>query len=664
TLRRGTSRPPSKVRFMESLRLAVLAIALACLGGSFRCQAQSGAEKAAPFTVPVYDRDDPNRMVALLSGSIAEFDLSGRQPLETVRVEYYDGKGGTNLVFVGTNCVYDARRRTAESPGTLRVMSGDGRLDLEGQGFTWWQTNNDLVISNRVETRVRRPETVGGVADPLGGQDLRVSSDRFRFNYRSNLIVYSGHVRVEDPRVRMSSGWLTIVPSARGGIDRMVAEEDVKIVDRSTGGETTARTAVYQVDGQRETVELSGEPRYREGVREGTADRFILDRRRDVLEAVGNARIVFPLGAGGTPGLLAIPGPGPRPSEGATNRLIELSANLITILLPATNGPVRGVVAETNVVLLDPEQRSRATARRARYQEGIGLELTGDPVWSSGGQSLEGGAMRYDLAGQVFRVSDGVMVRLPVTALTGPVRGLEGVMPGGGLGLATNQVVEIRSLELEYREPWLQFEGGTRADYLDGRTKLGELQCAALGVLYSNSVREVRASGGVRLEQLPAVRKGGGTTAKLVQCDAMTAGFDAEGQLERFKAEGGVDARQTDIREGRRDPVVKRLQCDALDARFWGRSNLVELATAERNVVVSQDDRVVQAERAVFTGTNDLLSLFGRPTVILPEGRITEAETITWNRATGLYRIAGRFKSQWKALPGVTNLINLPSIIP
>ncbi|HRZ57151.1 MAG TPA: hypothetical protein P5525_17035 [Candidatus Paceibacterota bacterium] len=79
---------------------------------------------------------------------------------------------------------------------------------------------------------------------------------------------------------------------------------------------------------------------------------------------------------------------------------------------------------------------------------------------------------------------------------------------------------------------------------------------------------------------------------------------------------------------------------------------------------MSQDDRVVQAERAVFTGTNDLLSLFGRPTVILPEGRITEAETITWNRATGLYRIAGRFKSQWKALPGATNLINLPSIIP
>ena len=432
---------------------------------------------------------------------MAEFDLSGRQPLETVRVEYYDGKGGTNLVFAGTNCVYDARRRIAESPGTLRVMSGDGQLDLEGQGFTWWQTNNDLVISNRIETRVRRPESLGGVADPLGGQDLRVTSDRFRFNYRSNLIVYSGRVRVEDARVRMSSGWLTIVPSAEGGIARMVAEEDVKIVDRSTGGETTARKAVYQVDGQRETVELSGNPRYREGVHEGTADRFVLDRRRDALEAVGNARIVFPLGGGGASGLLAIPGPGPRPTESATNRMIELSADLITILLPATNGPVRGVVAETNVVLLNPEQGSRATARRASYQEGIGLELTGDPVWSSGGQSLEGGAMRYDPAGQVFRVTEGVLVRLPATALTGPVRGLEDAVSGGGLGLATNQVVEIRSLELEYREPWLQFEGGTRADYLDERTKLGELQCAALGVLYSNSVREVRASGGVRLER-------------------------------------------------------------------------------------------------------------------------------------------------------------------
>lgn len=147
---------------------------------------------------------------------------------------------------------------------------------------------------------------------------------------------------------------------------------------------------------------------------------------------------------------------------------------------------------------------------------------------------------------------------------------------------------------------------------------------------------------------------------RVVECEAMTAGFDSSGQIERFTATGKVDARQMESRARTRVPVVKRLQCETLDARFWRRSNVVEVATAERDVILSQDDRVVQADRAVYTGTNDLLSLFGRPSVILPEGQITDAETITWNRATGLYRIAGRFKSLWKSLPGATNLATLP----
>jgi len=315
--------------------------------------------------VPVYDRDNPNRIVALLSGSLAEFQLSGRQPLATVRVEYYDEKGQTNLVFMGTNCVYDARRRTAESPEALQVMTGDGRLELEGEGFTWWQTNNDLVISNRVQTRIRRPASRDGDPDPLGGQDLRVTSDRFRFSYPSNRIVYSGHVRVEDPRVQMTCARLTILRSAAGGIERMVAEDDVVMVDRLGGGQATARVAEYVVDGARETVELTGNPRFHEGVREGTAERFVLDRRKSTLRAIGAARLVFPAGAQGAPGLLALAGPAQAgEGEGETNRLIELSADSITILLPATNGPVRNVVAETNVVVFDRQRNGRATGQR------------------------------------------------------------------------------------------------------------------------------------------------------------------------------------------------------------------------------------------------------------------------------------------------------------
>jgi lipopolysaccharide export system protein LptA len=541
-------------------------------------------------------------------------------------------------------------------------MTGDGRLDLEGEGFTWWKTNNDLVISNRVQTRVRRPVSRGGPSDPLASQDLRVTADRVRFSYPSNRVVYSGHVRVEDPRTQMTCGRLTIVRSAAGGIDRMVAEDDVVMVDRLGGGRATARTAEYWVDGERETVELTGDPRFQEGVREGTAERFVLDRRSHTLRAIGDARLVFPVGAKGAPGMPALLGPGMRPAAGETNRLIELSAAHITILLPATNGPVRGVVAETNVVLLDRQQNGRATAQRASYREDSGVELSGHPVWSADGQSLQGDLMRYDLARQVFGVTGGVLVRLPVQTLSGPLRTIEGALARTNATGGSNQVVEIRSRALQYREPWLEFEGETQAELLAGPTKLGQLQCATLRVQYSNTVQQVQAAGGVRLEQTPTPPGERGTTTRAVQCETLTAGFDSAGQLERLRATGGVDARQSDTRSANRPPVSKRLQCETVEARFWGQSNLVEWATAERNVVVSQDDRMVRGERALYTGTNSLLRLVGHPTVMLPEGRITEADTITWNRATGQYRIVGQFKSHWKSLPGITNLPTLPRI--
>jgi len=91
-----------------------------------------------PFRVPIFDRD--HRAVALLNGvarlnGAAVKPVGEQVPLATVRLDYFDGKGGTNLTILGTNCVYNLKQQTAASPDRLRLMTGDGRSYCAGA--TW-----------------------------------------------------------------------------------------------------------------------------------------------------------------------------------------------------------------------------------------------------------------------------------------------------------------------------------------------------------------------------------------------------------------------------------------------------------------------------------------------------------------------------------------------
>lgn len=643
--------------FRQPRWLALLFAGLGVLAPGVFAQPKGGADQPRLFTVPVYDRVDKSRLVARLSGE-GDIKLSSQQVLETVRFEYFDAQGRTNLLIRGTNCVYDTRNRTASSPDPIQLRTGDGRLELQGQGFLWWQTNNDLVISNQVETTVRRPAALkGNLPGPTG--DLRVFADRLRLNYSSNLITYAGRVRVEDPRLRLTCRTLTILRAASGGIQRILAQEEVVILDQITGGRTTADEAVYAVEEASETVELTGHPRWQEGVREGTADKFLLDRARDTLQAIGNARLVLPVGAAGTPGLLVMPPTGTGAANRSTNHLVEVTAALITIQLPATNGPVRGVTAETNVVLIDRDQNSRATAHRAVYAENGGLELTGDPVWTSGDRLLRGEPMRYDPASRVFTVGTNAFVRFPALALMTALASMPGAVPRTNAAAGTNHFIEIAGGSLSYRDSWLRFEGGVQGKYLEDQSTLGTLQCDALGVQYAERVRQVRAAGDVRLAQLPVNQPEGRTYSRAMRCETLTAGFNAEGHLESLLAEGQVDAVQRESHPRQFLPAFKRLLCHRLDARFNAASNRVETVLAETEVVLSQNDRLAQSDRAVYTGRDHLLMLTGNPIITLPEGRVTDADAITWDRVTGKFRITGRFRSSWKALPAVTNATSL-----
>jgi len=634
--------------------------ALIALAPSLR-SAESTAPRTAtdargPFTVPVYDRDQPSRVVALLSGVLARFQLSNQQPLQTVRVDYFDAQGHTNLTLLGTNCTYDARQRVATSPDMLRVLTGDGRLELEGVGFTWWQTNNDIVISNQVRTRLLRPKPDGTPSAPL-----QLSADQFRFVYPSNLILYSGHVVVEDPQGRLKCDQLTLRRTPAGSLDQIIAESNVELADAASGGVTTAQSAVYRLEEAQETIQLTGRPEWREGQRRAQADQFVLDRNQHRLLAIGNAQLALPVGASGAPALFGLPGQPSATPPATSQRSIEVAAAHIQFQLPETNGPVRSVIAETNVVIRDPAQDIRATAQVARYAEPGHLELWGNPEWTSENRSVRGTWMAFDPVRRSFSVRTNAFVRIPAETFLRSLADLGSPVSTGDRARLSPAWIEIRGHDLVHEGTWLTFEGNVRAVGLAPEQSLGTLSCTRLKARFEERLREVQALGGVRLAMPPGGQPGAPPRERSLTCESLGLTFDAEGHPDRLIADGGVDAREIEQSPSREKPIERQVSCRSVEARFQTGSNVVEHAIARQQLVIRQDERRVDGEQAVYTGTNGQWVVTGNPVVTLPEGRITHADRLVWDQTTGRYRLTGRFQSRWDRLWRGTNAPWLPS---
>jgi lipopolysaccharide export system protein LptA len=608
------------------------------------------------FTVPVYERGS-NRIKALLRGQ-GRFELrTAQQRLEQVQVDYYDERNRTNLTILGTNCVYDFRNSTAVSPDPLRVLTGDGRLDLRGVGFCWQQTNNDLFISNDVITVVRK--RLGPETTPPPEHRLEVRSDRLHFLDESNLIIYTGRVRVTDARFDLTCATLTIRRSPTNSIERVEATDHVTVSNHLDHSVTTAQRGVYVLQGDQEQLELSGRPFWTDGVREGRAERFLLDRRANTLTALGAAQFKLPRSAQMGLGLWSGPAAADLSQPAATPRFLDVAAGIITLSFPPTNGPVRSVLARTNVVIFDHGTSSRATADLAILDEDSVLTLHGTPAWCAGDREIHAGLLAYDTRRQHFDALTNVSLRFPVLALSQPLQGLAGPANRPNTRPATNHFAEIHSAELRYRDGWLTFSPAVRARYLEGTQSLGRLACGGLALKYSNRLERLDATGGFRLEQEPTVRWDGMHVARRLQGATLGLTFRTNGTLERIAADGQVRGASSDQRPGAAQPTEKHIECDACTATIRAGTNFVEEAIAQGHVRLRQEGRLAEADRACYSDTNGWLVLTGAPVITLPEGRITDATTVVWERATERYRVTGRFKSQWKRLPFATNVTNL-----
>jgi len=688
----------SSLAYLRRWRCASLAVIL--LGPWLTChtlfravQAQvTISGRAKNFVAPVTDAQGRK---SVIRGSDAKPAGPGKVDITGMHAETFRGKE-KDMVVEAKQCLYDTRANVATSPGPLSIRTADERFSIEGETFRWQlgdtRMSSRLVISNRVHSLVRKRLVAGAQGQGPGlTREPRVppatasktnataltppaasSTNDFievrseQFEYEGDRATYHGQVRVHDEEGDLACDVLTVFfRGESGALERIEADQNVSLVQPGTRG--TADKAIYTVGPDREIVDFIGHAIWEAGGRQGSGQRVSFDRRRRVIHAEEQAYIKLPRSVLGEAGFLSGT-PTARTSTrtdagaSATNGFVEVYSDLMTIQLPPTNGPVRQVIAEKNVLIVDADQDARALADRAEFVESTGiLELTGSPLLETEQRLVNGKTLRFDRNTKVFSAGPDAYVRLPFRSVTD--LGLVSTSPATGSRrqVATNEFIEVWAQLFEYHTNLLHFTGNVRVNFLKETTGLGKLTCASLTIRYAEQVQSLLAEQDVEMEQFAATNAGP-KVARTVHCERLRAEFNAQGRLETAVFDQKVTAEQEESRKDRAMPVISTLTSDMLTAFFSPVTNRVDRVVADRDVIVSQEERTARGNQAVYNESSGLLELLGQPSAQMPEGKITQAERLVWDRSNARLIGRGKFKSVWKAPAGAsTNQMNIPT---
>jgi lipopolysaccharide export system protein LptA len=581
-----------------------------------------------------------------------------------LKIETFRTNGDTEIVITAPDCTVNSANHTAYSPGPIQIRSGDSKMRIDGVGFVWnTQTNAGammgLVISNKVHTILNKDlvkdtnavYTVSRTNSPVSSNDvLHVYSDHLTFDRQINLITYTGHVRVEDVQLDLLCDVMTVQlkSSTNGGIDKIIADRNVVIIDKAHGGRTTGDQAVYSMRDGKQVVELTGNPHFQDGLREGTAKVFVFERLPDgkgsLLHAVGDAFLKIPPGSIGKEGVfLTQSTTTPTNAPVATNRFVELYADSMTFRLPPTNGPVQAITAEKNVLIVDRERKSQATGGHAFYDSNTGyLELTTNALWQADQRLAKGEILIFNQKEGSFEARTNAYLKLPASALgrSTPFQSSNSQVA------ATNQFIEILCKSYEAKNELLTFHDHVQAAFAQGDAILGTLECENLKVGYTTiqvksatgnktvyDLKSIVAEKHVYAHQLPFKSPRGRTIEKEMKCDLLTMLMRPGTNLvQRVVAYQNVLGIQTEIGTNGL-PTRTTLASEIVTADFFPYTNQVETAVADRNVVITRDSKrselhtesiVARGARGIYTGTNDMMALTGgHPSVTTTNGTLT-----------------------------------------
>lgn len=647
------------------------------------------AQLVRGFVLPEYyephelEKGQTNRLRGKTTGKTARVLQPGIYLIEMPEIQRYTGDGKTNLIARSPECVLDEKWRVVSSTNRLALEAGNGQLLIEGEGYLCYLTNFNLTLSNRVWTLIRqdvlqtsrtaRPRRASANPKlPSGTNDAALSTtnppvnifaDYLEFYHQTGVAIYTGNVRVQNAQLDLASERLTIRRSTNGSIESIVAETNVVIANKVDKSRATGDRADYKVEEDQEIIVLTGtDAHWQDPLREGKASRFVFDLKNNTLQAEQKAWMKLPRAAMEQSDFsLARPAAPTNVPASLTNQFAEIASEFLFIELPTTNRPSRSMTARTNVVILSPADKSRATSDSALFNESTGvMELIGQGVWQSDQRLVKGDRLFYDRTNRIFRADGNAFLRMPASQLGKPNARTSKPPKTNVVAKATAaQFIEVSSDNYDFQSGYFTFRENVRGKMLEGDAVRSALTCDWLSIKLSNQVEAATAKGRVFAEQFPVASTNGTSIRKNMKCETLTLTFATNGLVQRIVAEQDVEAHQSETRRDK-PPVHSQLNAGAVTAYFFAHTNQVRDAVAEQDVTIRQNQTAARGDKAVFTGTNNLVELTGNPTAEMPQGRITEAEVLVWDRTQEKFFIK-KFKAQGEGLPAATNRSNLPS---
>ena len=574
-------------------------------------------------------------------------------PVTDFKLITYSNTGGIEITLTAPSCdlVYTPTDASASSAGPIHAETGDGRFVIDGTGFLWRQegTNASLVISNRVTTTVQKELLTAGSATNFRAasgtnQFVKISSDQFNYDRGAGLVTYSGHVGAEDDQLELHSSVVTLQRAANGPIQGLVADTNVVIISKSSSDRFTGNHAVYAGgSNDAQFVTLTGDPRWQggDGLSGGTAGAFVFDHASHTFQARDDAHFHLFLSATNSPAgfFLATEPVTPRSTNGPP-QFADVSADNLTMQLPASNGPPQSVIADGHVVIVDEGGGGRASANRAVSSPSEGLlELLGQAQYQSGDLFTSAEQLTLNQKTRAISARTNALLRFPPSAL-GRSAAFSKLLSANS-ARTTNGLVEVTSGAYDYQDNSLAFHDRVKAAYSAAGVPLGTLDCGSLQLdFHSNLVERIVAEQNVHLYQPPSVDAHGRTTEGTFDTQRVEIQMRANGYLDTVHATGGVTASQTQTKAGA-TPVHLSLAADTLTAPFLPDANQVESVTADGNVRLARDEVSARGAKVVYTSTNQTAVLTGNPLLVLPHVQITATDAVVYDRVRNIFQVIG-----------------------
>ncbi len=200
----------------------------------------------------------------------------------------------------GDKAVY-RHKTTGTVTNEFMELTGNPKLEKTNG----WMTA-DIITMDRAKDMIRgvgnyhsifkkTPPEAGKTNAPPPG-DTEIFCDKFDYNTKTKVAIYQGHVRVDDPQMKLTSEMLTAsLPEKGGRPDHIVAETNVVIDFTENGDQKTHATgdkAVYdeKVVGAitNAVMQLTGNPKLERTDGWMTADIITMDQGAGIIRGMGH----------------------------------------------------------------------------------------------------------------------------------------------------------------------------------------------------------------------------------------------------------------------------------------------------------------------------------------------------------------------------------------